>query len=815
MENKKRFKLYKSGKLWVTATVGFTALITGTSANADVTVSTEQSAPQQTNVDATQTSTTTTNQTKTEASLSQAMTAAVTSAAAEPASNTKKAPASAETTQSQASSKSTEVAQSQASSQSAEATQSQASSQSVEAAQSQASSQSVEATQSQASSKSTEATQSQASSKSTEATQSQASSKSTEATQSQASSKSTEAAQSQASSKSTEAAQSQASSKSTEAKSKATPQQRNLKVQVASTATVKNGWVKNQYFRNGKAVTGSVKIDGKWYLFDKNGNATTGLYRDNKGIQYYDASYVQLRNGYYHQNAGITYYFDNTGYAISGVRKFKDANGKLQIEAYRSDNYKQIRNAHYKVNTNTTYYLGNDGKAIRGLRQYKDANGKLQIEAYHHDTLKMMQNDYYRINKKSKYPGAYYLGADGKAIRGIRQFKDANGKLQIEAYHHDTLKMMQNDYYRINKKSKYPGAYYLGADGKAIRGIRQFKDANGKLQIEAYHHDTLKMMQNDYYRINKKSKYPGAYYLGADGKAIRGIRQFKDANGKLQIEAYNHDTLKMMQNDYYRINKKSKYPGAYYLGADGKAIRGIRQFKDANGNLQIEAYHHDTLKMMQNDYYRINKNSQNPSAYYLGKDGLAIKGERWFTTSSGARKLEYYDNNHKLVTNRYVQLHGKQIYFNANGQATNTNAQRLENTISWFKSREGKVFYSMYQRMGPNSYDCSSAVYFALKHAGLLPANTMIGNTETLFVDLEAHGWKAQPAGTTPQRGDIFIWGKRGTTLGAGGHTGIFTDSSHIIHCNYSDNGISTTDYNNTFARSGLGYATVYRLPRI
>lgn len=39
-------------------------------------------------------------------------------------------------------------------------------------------------------------------------------------------------------------------------------------------------------------------------------------------------------------------------------------------------------------------------------------------------------------------------------------------------------------------------------------------------------------------------------------------------------------------------------------------------------------------------------------------------------------------------------------------------------SIQWFEARKGKVVYSMSARLGPNSYDCSSAVYLSLIAGG-------------------------------------------------------------------------------------------------
>lgn len=110
---------------------------------------------------------------------------------------------------------------------------------------------------------------------------------------------------------------------------------------------------------------------------------------------------------------------------------------------------------------------------------------------------------------------------------------------------------------------------------------------------------------------------------------------------------------------------------------------------------------------------------------------------------------------------------------------------KIDQAIAWMEQRKGHVTYSMSYRMGPNSYDCSSAVYFALREAGLLPSNIAIGNTETLFHDLESNGWTQvhlDASGNYPaRRGDVFIWGRRGYTNGAAGHTGIFYDDHDTI----------------------------------
>lgn len=51
--------------------------------------------------------------------------------------------------------------------------------------------------------------------------------------------------------------------------------------------------------------------------------------------------------------------------------------------------------------------------------------------------------------------------------------------------------------------------------------------------------------------------------------------------------------------------------------------------------------------------------------------------------------------------------------------------EAIDLMIQWMNERKGKVTYSMTNRYGPNSYDCSSAVYYALVFAGFLNAGSM------------------------------------------------------------------------------------------
>ena len=137
----------------------------------------------------------------------------------------------------------------------------------------------------------------------------------------------------------------------------------------------------------------------------------------------------------------------------------------------------------------------------------------------------------------------------------------------------------------------------------------------------------------------------------------------------------------------------------------------------------------------------------------------------------------------------------------------------IEKGVAWMQARKGRVSYSMDFRDGPDSYDCSSSMYYALRSAGASSAGWAV-NTEYMHAWLIENGYEliSENAPWDAKRGDIFIWGRKGASAGAGGHTGMFIDSDNIIHCNYAYDGISVNDHDERWYYAGQPYYYVYRL---
>ncbi|VHG99200.1 N-acetylmuramoyl-L-alanine amidase [Streptococcus pyogenes] len=135
-----------------------------------------------------------------------------------------------------------------------------------------------------------------------------------------------------------------------------------------------------------------------------------------------------------------------------------------------------------------------------------------------------------------------------------------------------------------------------------------------------------------------------------------------------------------------------------------------------------------------------------------------------------------------------------------------------EKAIAWMGLKKGRVSYSMDCRIGPDSYDCSSAICSALIYAGASNPGWLL-NTEYMHDWLVQNGFEliADNEDWDSQRADIAIWGFRGQSAGAGGHVVMFIDADNIIHCNYANNNITIDNYNQTAAASGWMYSYVYR----
>ena len=86
-------------------------------------------------------------------------------------------------------------------------------------------------------------------------------------------------------------------------------------------------------------------------------------------------------------------------------------------------------------------------------------------------------------------------------------------------------------------------------------------------------------------------------------------------------------------------------------------------------------------------------------------------------------------------------------------------------------------------------------------------------STETLHNWLIANGFKriAENTSWDAERGDVTIWGQKGASAGAGGHTGIWLDNQNWIECTAWKNGVIVANHDQRWAMAGSPYFYAYR----
>lgn len=144
----------------------------------------------------------------------------------------------------------------------------------------------------------------------------------------------------------------------------------------------------------------------------------------------------------------------------------------------------------------------------------------------------------------------------------------------------------------------------------------------------------------------------------------------------------------------------------------------------------------------------------------------------------------------------------------------------LKVAIKWFEEREGKTTYSQDagSRKGPLQYDCSSAIYMALvaggagKTAGDYPVSTETEHEWLLqngFTKVYEGKWADKGDVKEVKKGDIIIWGTKGSSGGDLGHTMIMYDNETIIHSSAGHNGIARDTYSK-YRDEATDHQTVY-----
>lgn len=414
------------------------------------------------------------------------------------------------------------------------------------------------------------------------------------------------------------------------------------------------------------------------------------------------------------------------------------------------ENNKQVKNAKVIVN-NKFYNIDKNGKATNPKSTFENINKSI----YYIDETGTIATGIREVDSKK-----YYFNKSGELQRNR---KIVTGESAYEIGNNGVMVAPKNTWFSLNNKR-----YYNDGEGKLLRGVAKVNNTNYYFNEDGVLTGNKKLITADkYYLVDKNgvannpinvwfSLSDNVYKSDEKGNLTKGAKTIDD---KLYVF---DETGKLT------VNKSIISAGKFYQ-ADNSGVAKV--LTNQWVNLDGKKYH-------------TNENG------YVKEGVWKIDNEYYYFTSNG------------LTANQVVTQKGVIYTVDQNGVATKQDnviegEKSLDKVMEWmFNARASKMTYNMgAARTSSYAADCSSAVYRALIHGGFLPADTWIGNTETLF-KMGAKGTVMYEIQENEiQHGDIFVAGVPGASAGADGHTGFILNpyEDTIIHMNYGARGVSVT----------------------
>lgn len=142
-------------------------------------------------------------------------------------------------------------------------------------------------------------------------------------------------------------------------------------------------------------------------------------------------------------------------------------------------------------------------------------------------------------------------------------------------------------------------------------------------------------------------------------------------------------------------------------------------------------------------------------------------------------------------------------------------AINIETGLAVVQKFVNNCYYSMYgsRYYTDGTCDCSGSVYRILRESGGFNYG-YIPSTETLHDYLLKLGYEkiAENTDFPMQRGDVIIWGRKGYSAGAAGHTGVALDNQNWIECTGWEMTTIISNHDQRWVMAGCPYFYAYRL---
>ena len=442
-------------------------------------------------------------------------------------------------------------------------------------------------------------------------------------------------------------------------------------------AMFNGGWWKSSssdswyYFgKNGKAVRGWNKIDGKWYYFYDSEYSSPFMYKNAGSI--IDGKYYvfdengHLRLGWYsnypdYPEYGSWYYLTENG-AVSGWKKI----GKYWY--------------YFREPTETSTYIN--------PYMYRSCSSVINGSYYRFDDKGRMITGWYSYDPDSTDADWFYFNSDGKAAMGWKQIggkwyyfrmPDSNGYMYPRMLS-NTSTTIDGTFYHFDENGKMITGWYNSNPDKPENGSWYYFNSNGKAAVG------WKKISGKWYYFNEPSE-ESTYlspYMRKGLIQIDGKWYYFDQNGVMKTGWQNTDPEKPERGQWFYMNSKGvaltgwhKIGKYWYYFSETSA-----PYMYSGSTLEYDGYFYgfdENGRMITNSWHR---QGTNGDWHYFGKDGKAYAGwhkigKNWYYFY----KSSYYAPS--LWTNGIYAIDGQYYYFDSNGVMK----------TGWIKER-GKWYYA-------------------------------------------------------------------------------------------------------------------------
>lgn len=390
-----------------------------------------------------------------------------------------------------------------------------------------------------------------------------------------------------------------------------------------TTAKRFSGWHEEIYYGEDgiRYGSGSVEIDGNWYLLNLNGQMCHGWYMQGNRSWFYGEDGIRAVNrvsGY----QGDIYYLDQDGYRVC--------------------NY-------LYTNDSGTYYFAGDGRAVTNAfleleagRFYFDENGHMVKDA-----LCTIDGSTYYFDAEGHYctgwvdfpEGRRYFGWDGVMLSG--RLIEENGSL----YYLNEDGLLELDQQIVIDG----GIYLLQEDGRAFTGWST--DADGQA---VYYGGDGRMAVSCGMTIDEEQ-----YYFDQDGhvhtgwRKVDGTQYYYDEEGHMVKET----VWTIGKKEYYFNEDGTMHTGLLYL--DGKiyyyGTDGIKQYDQS---VTVEG---SKCLLTEDGSYYIGWLEKNGKKYYYQADGRQCFGDAAIDGNW------YYFNADGSMLTGWLEVNGNQFYYGTDG----------------------------------------------------------------------------------------------------------------------------------------------------